>query len=523
MNNSTSAEQDSRIPDGAVNNGSSANPTSRRGGTSNGQDNAPRRPEDRQYPIGQSFLYGLQHVLTMYAGLLAVPLIIGQAAGLSTAETGTLITATFFMAGLATLLQTLGLPFFGSQLPLVQGVSFASVSTMVVIATGAGGIPAIFGAVIASSLIGLIIAPLFSRLIRFFPPVVTGSVITTIGITLIPVAANWAMGGDKSAADYGSIANIGLAALTLVIALLLSKVGSGTISRLSFLLSIVVGTVVALVLGKTNFDGVGGASFFALPGFFSLGLPTFNIPAILSMIIVVLVILTETSADILAIGEIVDTDIDSKRVANGLRADMISSMVSPLFGSFTQSAFAQNVGLVAVTGIKSRFVVAAGGLILVALGLVPVLGAIVAAVPAVVLGGAGLILFGTVAASGIRSLASVDYDNSMNLIIVAVSVGVGVIPMAAPDFYSAFPNWFQTIFHSGISAAAIVAVLLNLLFNHLSWGTPQDPSVFAAGTDRQINKEVVDALKDGDYCENGKVLNSDGQEIPVEPAPSSHA
>ncbi|HET7315655.1 nucleobase:cation symporter-2 family protein [Salinisphaera sp.] len=473
------------------------------------------RPEDERYTLGASFVYGLQHVLTMYAGLLAVPLIIGQAAGLSTADTGTLITATFFMAGLATLLQTLGVPFFGSKLPLVQGVSFASVSTMVVIASGAGGIPAIFGAVIVSSAIGLAIAPVFSKLIRFFPPVVTGSVITTIGITLVPVAAHWAMGGDKSAADYGSIANIGLAALTLAIALLLSKVGSGTISRLSFLLSIVFGTLVAYTAGKTDFSGVAGASLFALPHPFALGLPTFNIAAIVSMVIVVLVILTETSADILAIGEIVGTDIDSKRVANGLRADMASSMVSPVFGSFTQSAFAQNVGLVAVTGIKSRFAVAAGALILFLMGLIPVLGAFVATIPPVVLGGAGLILFSTVAASGIRSLASVDYDNNMNLIIVAVSIGVGVIPMAAPSFYAAFPHWFQTIFHSGISAAAIVAVTLNLLFNHFRWGTPQNPSVFAAGTNRQIKREVVDALEEGDYCENGKVLDADGNEIPV--------
>lgn len=475
----------------------------------------PRRPEDERYTLGASFLYGLQHVLTMYAGLLAVPLIIGQAAGLSTADTGTLITATFFMAGLATMLQTLGIPFFGSKLPLVQGVSFASVSTMVVIATGAGGIPAVFGAVIVSSAIGLIIAPTFSKLIRFFPPVVTGSVITTIGITLVPVAANWAMGGDKSAADYGSMINIGLAALTLVIALLLSKVGSGTISRLSFLLSIVIGTLVALAVGKTDFSTLTGASVFSLPHPFALGFPTFNVAAIVSMIIVVLVILTETSADILAIGEIVDTEIDSKRVANGLRADMISSLVSPVFGSFTQSAFAQNVGLVAVTGIKSRFAVAAGGLILLLLGLIPALGELVATVPPVVLGGAGLILFSTVAASGIRSLASVDYNNSMNLIIVAVSVGVGVIPMAAPDFYSNFPSWFQTIFHSGISASAIVAVSLNLLFNHLRLGTPQNPSVFAAGTNRQIKKEVVDALEDGDYCKDGRVMDAGGQEIPV--------
>jgi len=199
------------------------------------------------------------------------------------------------------------------------------------------------------------------------------------------------------------------------------------------------------------------------------------------MIIVVLVIMTETTADILAIGEIVETDVDDKRVAAGLRADMAATTVAPLFGSFPASAFAQNVGLVAVTGVKSRFVVATSGIILLVLGLLPVMGRLIATVPAAVLGGAGLVLFGTVAASGIRTLAKVDYQDNMNLIIVATSVGFGMIPIAAPQFYSQFPAWVATIFHSGISSAAIMAIVLNLLFNHLKRGTPDKPSVFAAG------------------------------------------
>ena len=161
------------------------------------------------------------------------------------------------------------------------------------------------------------------------------------------------------------------------------------------------------------------------------------------MLIVILVTLTETSADIIAVGEIVGTKVDSKRIGDGLRADMLSSAISPLFNSFTQSAFAQNVGLVAITGVKSRFVVSAGGVILVVLGLLPVLGRVVAAVPTPVLGGAGVVLFGTVAASGIRTLAKVEYRNNMNLIIVAASIGFGMIPIAAPTFYDKFPDLVQ--------------------------------------------------------------------------------
>ncbi|NNC23476.1 purine permease [Salinisphaera sp. USBA-960] len=478
-------------------------------------DAAGTRPEDRRLSPGLGIAYGLQHVLTMYAGLLAVPLIMAQAAGLSDASAAYLITATFFMAGLATLLQTLGAPYLGAQLPLVQGTSFAAVATMVAIAGNAGGLQAVFGAVMVAALVGIGIAPIFSRVIRFFPPVVTGSVITIIGISLLPVATHWAMGGDESAADYGSLHNIGLAAATLAIALFFSKVGSGAISRLSFLLAIIAGTGIATIFGLADFSSVTTSSVFSLPKPLHFGLPTFNIAAIISMVIVMLVILTETSADMIAVGEIIGTDISSRRVANGLRADMTASLVSPFFGSFPMSAFAQNIGLVAVTGIKSRYAVAIGGGLLVVMGLFPIIGNVITSLPLAVLGGAGLILFGTVAASGIRTLASVDYRDNMNLIIVAVSVGVGLIPIASPHFYDNFPDWFQTIFHSGISATALVALVLNLLFNHLRFGTPESPSVFAAGTDREIHQDVADALEEGDHCENGRIYDADGHEIPV--------
>ena len=315
-----------------------------------------QRPEDENLGIGANFAYGLQHVLTMYGGIVAVPLIIGQAAGLSPADIGLLIAASLFAGGLATLLQTLGLPFFGSQLPLVQGVSFAGVATMVAIlgSGGEGGLQAVFGAVIAASLIGFLITPVFSRITKFFPPLVNGIVITIIGLTLMPVAARWAMGGNSQAADFGSMANIGLAALTLVTVLLLSKVGSASISRLSILLAMIIGTLVAVALGMADFSKVTQGPIFALPSPFHFGMPTFHIAAIISMVIVIIVTLVETSADILAVGDIIETKVDSKRLGNGLRADMISSMLAPIFGSLNQSALAKKDGWVAVTGVKSR-------------------------------------------------------------------------------------------------------------------------------------------------------------------------
>jgi len=485
---------------------------------------ATSRPEDENLGIGPNLAYGLQHVLTMYGGIIAVPLIIGQAAGLSSADVGLLIAASLFAGGLATLLQTLGIPFFGCRLPLVQGVSFAGVATMVAIigSDGAGGLPVVFGAVIVASLVGLLITPLFSSIIKYFPPLVTGIVIGTIGLTLMPVTARWAMGGNSQAADFGSTANIGLAAFTLVTVLLLSKLGSASISRLSILLAIVIGTLVAWAFGMTDFSNVLNGPLVALPEVLHYGMPEFRIAAILSMLIVIIVTMVETSADILAVGEIIETKVDSKRLGNGLRADMISSALAPLFGSFTQSAFAQNVGLVAVTGVKSRYVVATAGMILVTLGLLPVMGRLVAAVPTAVLGGAGLVLFGTVAASGIRTLAQVDYRNNMNLIIVATSIGFGMIPIAAPSFYHHFPTWFETIFHSGISSAAIMAILLNLLFNHLRAGNSDQQSVFVAASDRILRSRDIRWLNEGDVFRDGKLFDCNGKEVPIVEADESH-
>jgi uric acid transporter len=430
-----------------------------------------RHPVDEMMPVGQLFLYGLQHVMSMYAGVVAVPLIIGNALKLSFPDLAYLLTAALLVSGLATLLQTLGIWKIGSRLPLVQGASFAAVASMLAIGTAAGGgrpgLQAIFGAVLVAGVVGFLLCGVFNRLLHFFPPVVTGTVITVIGISLLPVAIRWAGGGTPGVTPgFGSTSNIGLAGLTLLIILVIYRFLPGFFSRIAILVGLVVGTLIAWPLGKTDFSKIGQAQWFAFSTPFHFGVPTFGVAAIISMVIVMLVIMTETTADILAIGEVVDKPADGHTVVAGLRADTLSTAVSGgLLNSFSASAFAQNVGLVAITGIKSRFVVAASGVILFLLGLIPKLGAVVAAIPLPVLGGVGLALFATVAASGIRALSRVNYEHNNNLVIVAVSIGMGVIPIAVPTFYEHFPKWFQTIFDSGISSAAVTAVLLNVLFN----------------------------------------------------------
>ncbi|KAA8735471.1 purine permease [Acinetobacter qingfengensis] len=425
-------------------------------------------PEHENLGVSKNVAYGLQHVLTMYGGIIAPPLIIGAAAGLSPAEIGMLIAAALFVGGLATLLQTLGFKHFGAKLPIVQGVSFAGVATMLAIVNTGGGLPVVYGAVIAASVIGLLLTPFFSKIIHFFPPVVTGCVITMIGISLTPVAIRWIMGGNPKAENWGSPENVGLAAVTLIIVLFFSMMRNHLLRRLAILFAIILGTLIAAIFGFTDFSKVMQGPVMAFPSLFHFGAPVFDLTAIIAMLIVTLVIMTETTADLIAIGEIVGTKVDSKRIGNGLRADMLSSAVSPIFGSFMQSAFAQNVGLVAITGVKSRFVVATAGGILVLLGLLPLVGRFVASIPMPVLGGAGIVLFGTVTASGIRTLSKVNYDEHKNLIIVATSLAIGMIPVVNAEFYAQFPVWVKTLLHSGISSACITAILLNVLFN-LSW------------------------------------------------------
>jgi xanthine permease len=423
---------------------------------------------DELLPAPKLLAYGLQHIAAMYAGVVAPPLIVGAACGLSATEMTVLIGAALLTSGLATLLQTLGFWKIGSRLPFVNGISFAGVAPMVAIAKTAHpgqALPLIYGGVLIAGVAAFFAAPYFGKLNRFFPPVVSGTVITLIGLSLFPVAATWAQGGNPGAADFGSMRNIALAGITLVVILVLNRFLSGFLCSISILLGLLIGTLVAVPLGKTDFGQLSGVPVFALPSPFHFGAPQFQVGAIISMLIVMVVSMTESTADMLALGEIVERPADEPTIAAGLRADGAATALAALFNGFTATAFAQNIGLVALTNVRSRFVVAVSGVVLVLLGLFPVAGAIVNIVPQPVLGGAGLALFGTVAASGIRTLTRARLQENGNLLIVAVAIGFGVLPITAPNFYHAFPQAVQTVMTSGISAGCLVAIVLNLMFN----------------------------------------------------------
>lgn len=426
--------------------------------------NNTRHPVDEMLPWGQLFTYGLQHVLAMYAGAVAVPLIVATALGLSKEQLIFLINADLFTCGIATLIQTIGFGNMGIRIPMIQGVTFAAVTPMIIIGQ-TSGIQAVYGSIIVAGLVTYFLAPYFSKLLRFFPPVVTGTIITIIGITLMPVAIMWAGGGNPKAPDFCSMKYIAMAAVVMLIVLCLYRFGKGFISNIAVLLGLIIGTVIALPFGMADFSQVGSAGWFGITTPFWFGYPVFDVASIVSMVLVMLVVMTETTGDSIAIGEIIDKPVTSNDLARCLRADGFSTVLGGILNSFPYTAFAQNVGLVGLTRVKSRFVVAAAGVILIMLGLFPKLAAVIAGIPTAVLGGAGIAMFGMVAASGIKTLSKIEFEGTHNIMVVGISIGIGMITLAQPKFYHDFPAWMQVILHSGITAGSISAIVLNAFLN----------------------------------------------------------
>ncbi len=471
-------------------------------------------PVDEKLPVGRLATLGIQHVLVMYGGAVAVPLIVGRALQLSPQDVAFLISADLFVCGLVTIIQSLGVTrHVGIRLPVMMGVTFASVGPMVSMATmapGPEGARMIFGAIIGAGFIAFLLAPIMGRLLRFFPPVVTGTIILVIGVSLMRVGINWtfgnpfgptapkvidpahaawltqmkelAAGGGPAVPQglalaptvsnpiYAEPIHIALSALVLASILLIARYGRGLISNIAVLSGVIIGCLAASILGLMHFDRVADAGWFAVVTPLRFGMPIFNPILIATMTLVMIVVMIESTGMFLALGEITERPIGQQQLTSGLRVDGIGTMIGGLFNTFPYTSFSQNVGLVGVTGVKSRYVCVAAGVIMIVLGLIPKMGALVEAVPTFVLGGAGLVMFGMVAATGVRILATVDFKASRNnLFVVAVSIGFGLIPLLAPNYLMWMPHAIHPIIESGIVLASIAAVILNAFFNGVSY------------------------------------------------------
>jgi xanthine permease len=407
---------------------------------------------------------GFQHVLAMYAGAVVVPLIVGAALQLNNTQMAYLIAADLFTCGLATLLQVLGTKYFGSRLPVILGCTFTAVGPIIAIAS-TSNLATAYGAIILSGLFVVLAAPLYGKLLKFFPVIVTGSVVTIIGLSLIPVAMNNVAGGQGSD-DFGMPRNLLLALCTLVVILLVNRFAKGFLRSISVLIGLAVGTIVAYSMGIVSFTPVSEASWFNIVQPFYFGTPQFSLTAVFTMIIVNIVSMVESTGVYLAVGRATDQKVEQKQIINGLRSEGAAIMLGGLFNAFPYTAFSQNVGLLTLTRVKTRDVIFAAGGIMVILGLLPKLAAITTVIPNAVLGGAMIVMFGSVAASGISILSEVDLRKERNLLIAACSIAVGLGSSAVPQVFDQLPDFAKMLLQNGIVTGSVTAILLNLLLTN---------------------------------------------------------
>ncbi|MBA2795572.1 nucleobase:cation symporter-2 family protein [Streptococcus porcinus] len=414
----------------------------------------------KQHSHSQSALLGLQHLLSMYAGSILVPIMIAGAIGYSSKELTYLISTDIFMCGVATFLQLQLNKYFGVGLPVVLGCAFQSVAPLSIIGAKQGS-GAMFGALIVSGIFVIVIAGAFSRIARFFPAIVTGSVITTIGLSLIPVA----IGNMGNNADKPSLQSLILATLTIVIILLTQKFASGFIKSIAILIGLISGTVIAAMMGVVDTEAVANAPWVHIPTPFYFGAPTFELTSIVMMCIIAIVSMVESTGVYLALSDITNEKLDSKRLRNGYRSEGLAVLLGGLFNTFPYTGFSQNVGLVRLSGIKTRRPIYYTAAFLIFIGLLPKLGAMAQMIPNPVLGGAMLVLFGMVALQGMQMLNRVDFtNNEANFMIAALSISAGV-GFNGANLFASLPTTANMFLTNGIVVATVTAVTLNLIFN----------------------------------------------------------
>lgn len=326
------------------------------------------------------------------------------------------------------------------------------------------GVSAIYGAIIVSGVVVILISGFFGKLVKFFPPVVTGSVVTIIGITLIPVAIN-NMGGGEGAEDFGSVSNILLAFGTLIFIVLLYRFSTGFIKAISILIGIVGGTIAAAFMGKVDFSPVRDSDFFHMIQPFYFGTPTFEVSPIITMTLVAIVSLVESTGVYFALGDMLGKKIEKEDLTKGYRAEGIAVVLGGVFNSFPYTTFSQNVGLMQISGVKTKTVIYITGAMLIVLGFIPKIASLTTIIPESVLGGAMIAMFGMIVAQGIKMLSKVVSDTEDNSMIIACSIGIGLGVTVVPELFDSLPTSMKILTSNGIVAGSVTAIVLNIVFN----------------------------------------------------------
>ncbi|KOR25684.1 nucleobase:cation symporter-2 family protein [Clostridium sp. L74] len=409
--------------------------------------------------ILMQILLGLQHIFAAFGGIIVVPIVISAALGFDAKTSTALISSAILAAGVATFIQSRGIGPIGARVACIMGTDFTFVAPAIAVG-GKFGLSGIFGATILGAGIVIILSFFVKPLMKLFPPIVTGTVVSLIGLTLLPVSIDWAAGGVGSS-NYGSLKNISIALFIMIVTLLLNHYGKGLVSSASILIGMVVGYIICIPLEMVDFSSVSQATWVSLPKIFGYGV-TFNLQVLLPFIPAYFVTIIGTVGCLKAITEVSGIKEDEKPITAGVLSDGVGSMLAGVFGALPNTSFSQNIGLIPLTKVASRYVTMMAGILLVILGLFPKFAALINIMPQPVLGGVGIVMFGTVAAAGIQTLSGVKLNNR-NMLIIATSIGLGLGVTFRPEFIAQLPESLKMIFSSGISTGTIVALLLNVI------------------------------------------------------------
>lgn len=411
-------------------------------------------------PWREAIPLGLQHVLVMVASNITIPIIIAGVVGATTGETTFLVQVALLVAGLTTLMQTIGIGPIGARLPVVQGTSFGFLVIAIPLASEYG-LSAVFGGAIVAGAVQVALGFSLRWLKRLFPPLVSGIVVLVIGVGLLPAGANLA-GGGVGADDFASWTNLGLAGLVLLTILIAFALGKRLISMAAILVGLVVGYLVALGLGAVNVDQIADAAWLSFPRPLEFGL-SFPAAAIIGMSVMAVATSVETIGDLAAITKGgAGREITDRELSGGVIADGVGTAFASLFSAMPNTSYSQNVGVVAFTGVMSRYVVSIGAGFLILAGFLPKLAAVIAAMPSAVLGGAAIAMFAMVAAAGLKLIAESPLGRR-DMLIIAVALGVGQAMAVVPELVASFPDQVRVLLETGIVPAGFLAVVLNLL------------------------------------------------------------
>lgn len=435
-------------------------------------------PVDTVLPIPKLLLFGLQHVMVMAAVPITSVFLIAKALGLPEGLTINLISATFLLCGLGSLLQSLGIWKFGARLPFVMVPGGAPIVMFLQIAQQTN-LQTASGAVILTALFYFLVLPVFSRCLKYFPGIVIGTLLLLVSINLLKIYGG-IIAGRPGTPAFGDPANIGLALATVAFTVLFARVFKGTLGQLSVLFGLVAGAVLAALTGHMTLAGVGTGPIWAAPTLLPFGMPHFSLIAATPLLIFSVISMVEATGQTLAVAEIVGREVEPRDVVpRTIRGDALMSFLGGFFGTSMIITSGENIGIVRATNVRSRYVTATAGVILVLVALFAPLGRLADAIPAAVVGGTALVVFAVIGTIGINILRRVDLHDRGNMFVLAAALTMGLLPILVPGLYNKFPVTMQLIVGNGLAMGSITAVILNIVFNHF----PGKPAVAAANPD----------------------------------------